>query len=217
MTPWTIAPPPPGSSVHEILQARILGWVASPFSRGSSWLRGPTWVSLQADPLLSESPESLVFIWQWSKKEASFDSKEVWLQNFPVPRTKWKDRGPWFRNYKEFQDYGSRARAKPNDGILLTKHRALWESLGFCQGGTLVQQTLLVWLWLWAHAGHWANPKSGRTPLFTANLSLNKIQLCCKLHFLNTAIPSSVKFWKVEFNFIWSSTSLSFYIKRLQF
>ena len=27
---------PPGSSVHEILQARKLGWVASSFSRGSS-------------------------------------------------------------------------------------------------------------------------------------------------------------------------------------
>ena len=28
---------PPGSSVHAILQARILEWVAIPFSRGSSW------------------------------------------------------------------------------------------------------------------------------------------------------------------------------------
>ena len=27
----------PGSSVHEILQARILEWVAKPSSRGSSW------------------------------------------------------------------------------------------------------------------------------------------------------------------------------------
>ena len=27
---------PPGSSVHGILQSRILGWVAGPFSRGSS-------------------------------------------------------------------------------------------------------------------------------------------------------------------------------------
>ena len=36
---------PPGSSVHEILQARILEWVAIPFSRGSSQLRDPTWVS----------------------------------------------------------------------------------------------------------------------------------------------------------------------------
>ena len=31
---------PPGSSVHGILQARILEWVAMPSSRGSSWPRG---------------------------------------------------------------------------------------------------------------------------------------------------------------------------------
>ena len=34
----------PGSSVHEILQARILDWVAIPFSRGSSQPRDQTWV-----------------------------------------------------------------------------------------------------------------------------------------------------------------------------
>ena len=33
---------PPGSSVHEILEARILEWVAIPFSRGSSWPRDQT-------------------------------------------------------------------------------------------------------------------------------------------------------------------------------
>ena len=36
---------PPGSSVHGILQARILEWVAFPCSRGSSWPRDWTWVS----------------------------------------------------------------------------------------------------------------------------------------------------------------------------
>ena len=36
----TIDCSPPGSSVHGILQARILAWVAIPFSRGSSWPRG---------------------------------------------------------------------------------------------------------------------------------------------------------------------------------
>ena len=36
---------PPGSSVHGILQARILEWVAIPFSRGSSWPRDQTQVS----------------------------------------------------------------------------------------------------------------------------------------------------------------------------
>ena len=30
---------PPGSSVHGILQARILDWIAMPFSRGSSQLK----------------------------------------------------------------------------------------------------------------------------------------------------------------------------------
>ena len=40
-TPWTI---PPGSSVYGILQARILDWVASPSSRGSSLPRDCTYL-----------------------------------------------------------------------------------------------------------------------------------------------------------------------------
>ena len=49
---------PSGSSVHEILQERILEWVAISFSRGSSpqrrdWTRSP---ALQADSLPSEPP-----------------------------------------------------------------------------------------------------------------------------------------------------------------
>ena len=36
---------PPGSSVHGILQARILEWIAVPFSRGSSQPRDQTQVS----------------------------------------------------------------------------------------------------------------------------------------------------------------------------
>ena len=39
---------PQGSSVHGILQARILEWVAIPFFRGSSQPRGQTWVSCPA-------------------------------------------------------------------------------------------------------------------------------------------------------------------------
>ena len=40
---------PPGPSVHEISQARILVWVAIPFSRGSSKSRDQTWISFIAD------------------------------------------------------------------------------------------------------------------------------------------------------------------------
>ena len=40
---------PPGSSVHGILQARKLDWVAIPFSRRSFWPRDWTWVSCVTD------------------------------------------------------------------------------------------------------------------------------------------------------------------------
>ena len=44
VTLWTVGSPP-GSSVHGILQTRILGWVAISFSRGSSHPRDQTLVS----------------------------------------------------------------------------------------------------------------------------------------------------------------------------
>ena len=49
---------PPGSSVYGLLQARILEWVAIPFSRGSSRPREKTQIDciLQADSLPSEPP-----------------------------------------------------------------------------------------------------------------------------------------------------------------
>ena len=50
----------PGSSVHGILQARILEWVAFPFSRGSSQPEDQTQVSLiageGAEPALPAEP-----------------------------------------------------------------------------------------------------------------------------------------------------------------
>ena len=47
----------PGSSVHGILQSRVLEWVAISFSRGSSWPRDWTQISCTAGSCLpSESP-----------------------------------------------------------------------------------------------------------------------------------------------------------------
>ena len=42
VTAWTS---PPGSSVHGIFWARILEWIATSYSRGSSWPRGQTQVT----------------------------------------------------------------------------------------------------------------------------------------------------------------------------
>ena len=50
---------PAGSSVHGILQTRILQWVAIAFSRGSSQPRSP---ALQMDSLPSEPPGKLIGI-----------------------------------------------------------------------------------------------------------------------------------------------------------
>ena len=53
----------PGSSVHRIVQARILEWVAISFSKGFSWLRDQTQSpALQADPLPSETPGELKYM-----------------------------------------------------------------------------------------------------------------------------------------------------------
>ena len=53
---------PMDHTVHGILQARILEWVASPFSRGSSKSRDLT--SLQADSLPAE-PQGSPRILEW--------------------------------------------------------------------------------------------------------------------------------------------------------
>ena len=63
-TPWTNS-----SSVYGVLQARVVEWVASPFSRESCWPKNQTQVSIfQEDSLPSESlGKSFAFIFLVSK------------------------------------------------------------------------------------------------------------------------------------------------------
>ena len=71
---WPVDCSPPGSSVHGILQARILEWVAISFSRGSSWPRDWTQSPvLWADSLPSELPHHVNFIAvkkEWKSRRA---------------------------------------------------------------------------------------------------------------------------------------------------
>ena len=59
----------PGSSVHRILQARILKWVVMSSSKGSSWLRDQIWVSCIAGGFFHHQanlcwiPKSHLFPW----------------------------------------------------------------------------------------------------------------------------------------------------------
>ena len=57
----------PGSSVHGILQARILEWVAIPFSKGSSWLGDWTCVSYVAGRFFRVSTREASQTAQWWK------------------------------------------------------------------------------------------------------------------------------------------------------
>ena len=70
---------PPGSSVHGIFQARILEWIATPFSRGSSQPR---------DELMSLKSAALVG--RFFTTSATWEAPEVltlvgWYKAFTVP------------------------------------------------------------------------------------------------------------------------------------
>ena len=67
---------PPGSSVHGIFQARILEWVAIPFSRGSSRPRiKPQSPALQEDSLPSEPLGAQQFTIAVQIKDKELDGK----------------------------------------------------------------------------------------------------------------------------------------------
>ena len=78
---------PPGSSVHGLLQARILEWVGIPFSRGSSWLRDgiqvsciagrvfTLWVTREALSLLSHTQIAEL----WVKMNGCYCLKSLFL------------------------------------------------------------------------------------------------------------------------------------------
>ena len=74
-TPWIVAP---GSSVHGILQARILEWVAISFSRGSS--RPGIEPTLQTESLSSEPPGKLPN--HWTAREFTDHFLELHLETF---------------------------------------------------------------------------------------------------------------------------------------
>ena len=79
---------PSGSSVYGILQARILEWVAIPFSRGSSWPRDQIWVSHIPGSFFTvwatrESPELLLLKYLFNiYSEKEYPSIKTWGKFF---------------------------------------------------------------------------------------------------------------------------------------
>ena len=71
---------PPGSSVHGILQARILGWVAMPFSRGSFQLRDQIQVSWIGKQIL----------YHWATWEVQFVAAATEKKHTDLGKTGWE-------------------------------------------------------------------------------------------------------------------------------
>ena len=68
---------PPGSSVHGILQARILGWVAIPLSRGTSQTRDRTLVSFIVGRFFTIWAERVGH--DWAQAQISYTLMQHWL------------------------------------------------------------------------------------------------------------------------------------------
>ena len=76
----------PGSSVHGILQERILEWVAIPFSRGSSQPRDRTWVSCIVGRFSTvwATREMEEMIFHPLHKPSGWPSLEVWRKGLEL-------------------------------------------------------------------------------------------------------------------------------------
>ena len=91
------------SSVHGILQARILEWVAIPFSRGSSQPRDRTWVSCIAGRCFT--------IWTTRKNSLSTPKKGAGeiasgIEMLKMIKKRTQQTFLWRTQYKCFQLYG---------------------------------------------------------------------------------------------------------------
>ena len=87
----------PSSSVHGILQARILEWVAIPFPRGSSQPKDRTQVSCIAGGFFNDwaTPGKPEYVerWEYSKCQQRKEANSKSLKNFPFWGTTLVDPG----------------------------------------------------------------------------------------------------------------------------
>ena len=82
---------PQGSSVCEILQARILEWAAMPSSRGSSWPRGQTCISyVSCIGRRPVSPQRHLGS-RWCPVAGDYPKSRAWALCIAVSRLTW----PW--------------------------------------------------------------------------------------------------------------------------
>ena len=145
----------PGSSVHRILQARILEWVSTAFSGGSSWPRNQTWVSHALGR----------FFTIWTTREAQWMHDLIWIPKLSqdlftvvtlIPQT-------WKWSLREGQDFCQGLRfesEQPDSG-------SAWVSLACCSPWGLKESDMteqLNWPELKREWMGWGKNRSGKQP-----------------------------------------------------
>ena len=95
---------PPGCSVHGILQARLLEWVAIPCSRGSSWARDRTQISWIAGRFVTiwATGKSWQSVWvpmSWRIWDPSKWALILLIQGSPQNSRELTDEFLWFLNF----------------------------------------------------------------------------------------------------------------------
>ena len=78
---------PPGRSVHETLQAKILEWVTALSSRGSSWWRDQAGISCSAGDLFTAEPSGKPLVRYWCLRKG-FPVAQM-IKNLPAMQAIW--------------------------------------------------------------------------------------------------------------------------------
>ena len=139
---------PPGSTIHAILQARILEWVAMPSSRGSSWPKEQSWVASFLYHLCDYqgSPNQTVVLFKtWENFGACEYFSFICFQHLSKPCTL-----PPFKK-KGLSKYKSSDRVGPKS---LTSRRLdiRWQS-PLCRQGLFRRAFTTTGLWRWKKPG----------------------------------------------------------------
>ena len=135
---------PPGSSVHGILQARILEWVTIPFSRGSSWPRDRTRVSCIQNRFFT--------IWVTGKRsqleEGNGTNQKVtykrpnplkYFVSFSLGQAFWVDTNLHFCKIRKWSPWGSKFPGTWTQQWQTPKHFSVWSH--YSSGSTEVENT----------------------------------------------------------------------------
>ena len=145
----------PGSSVHEILQARTLEWVAIPFSRVSSWPRDCTLISCITSRFFT--------IWATREAENLPVMWETWIQSLGgegIHSSILAWRILWTEELGRLQSMGSQSAVR--DWVTHTFYIKQWDKTGL---KALLKDKLMEELHSWVSGLCMQNSKRPRTYL----------------------------------------------------